>query len=320
MVRYVGSRLVKALCILLGVVTLNFVLIRLIPGDPASVLAGESGMSDEAFLTTIRHLYGLDQPVIVQLKTYLVNALSLDLGFSYRLQSSVIDLIADRLPATLALTGSAFVLSLVIGVGLGAFAGTRAGSKIDHALKFVMLSFYAIPVFWIGLMAILVLSVRLRWFPASGTGYEYGADAGVPGFIHHLILPAFTLSLFYIAVYFRLSRSSVINVLHLDFVRTARSKGLTARAILRRHALPNAVLPILTMASLQAGSLVSGSIAVETIFAWPGIGRLGYEALMQRDYSMLLGVFLTTATMVILLNLVVDVLYVLVDPRIELTQ
>jgi peptide/nickel transport system permease protein len=320
MMRYVGSRFVKAFSILLGVLTLNFVLIRLIPGDPASVLAGESGMSDETFLANIRHLYGLDQPVLIQLKTYLLNALSFDLGYSYRLQSSVVDLIAERLPATLALTGSAFVLSLVIGVGLGVIAGTRENSKVDHMLKLITLSFYAIPVFWIGLMSILVFSLRLRWLPASGTGNEYGAEAGPLVLLQHLILPAFTLSLFYIAVYFRLSRSSVINVLHLDFVRTARSKGLSARQILRRHALPNAVLPILTMASLQAGSLVSGSIAVETIFAWPGIGRLGYEALMQRDYNTLLGVFLTTAAMVVLLNLVVDVLYVLVDPRIELIK
>lgn len=318
--RYVGSRLVKALGILLGVVTLNFMLIRLIPGDPAAVLAGESGMADEAFMASIRHLYGLDQPLLIQLKTYLVNALSFDLGFSYRLQSNVIDLIADRLPATLALTGSAFLLSLVIGVGLGILAGTRANSVLDHFLKITTLTFYAVPVFWIGLMLILVFSLDLHWLPASGTGFEYGANAGALTFIEHLVLPAFTLSLFYIAVYFRLARTAVIDVLHLDFVRTARSKGLTARRILCRHALPNAVLPILTMASLQAGSLVSGSIAVETIFAWPGVGRLGYEALMQRDYNMLLGVFLTTAAMVILLNLIVDVLYILVDPRIELVK
>lgn len=320
MLSFVGARLVKALGILLGVVSLNFLLIRLVPGDPAMVIAGESGMTDENFVNTIRHVYGLDQPLLLQLKTYLLNTLSLDFGFSYRLQSDVLALILERLPATLALTGTAFVISLIVGIGLGVIAGSRPDTKIDHAIKVVTLGFYSIPVFWVGLMLILVFSLKVHWFPASGTGYEYGDDPGLPAFLWHLALPALTLSLFYIAVYVRLARTSVIDVMHLDFVRTARSKGLTSADIMRRHVLPNALLPILTMASLQAGSLVSGSIAVETIFAWPGIGRLGYEALMQRDYNMLLGVFLTTAAMVVLLNIVADVLYVVVDPRIEVAK
>ncbi|WP_181170722.1 ABC transporter permease [Mesorhizobium sp. B2-6-2] len=320
MISYIGARLIKALGILVGVVSLNFILIRLVPGDPATVIAGESGMADEAFVNTIRHVYGLDQPTLLQLKTYLVNTLSFNLGYSYRLQSDVLSLIVERLPATLALTGSAFILSLLVGVGLGVVAGTRPDTKLDHVIRIVTLAFYAIPVFWIGLMLILVFSLRVHWFPASGTGYEYGDNPGPAVFLWHLALPAVTLSLFYIAVYVRLARTSVIDVMHLDFVRTARSKGLGSSEIIRRHVLPNAILPILTMASLQAGSLVSGSIAVETIFAWPGIGRLGYEALMQRDYNMLLGVFLTTAAMVVLLNLVADVLYAIVDPRIELAK
>lgn len=320
MLSYVGGRLIKALGILLGVMSLNFVLIRLVPGDPAIVIAGESGMADQAFVDTIRHIYGLDQPMLLQLKTYLVNTLSLNLGFSYRLQSDVLSLILERLPATLALTGSAFILSLVVGVGLGVIAAAKADTKIDHAIRIITLGFYSIPVFWVGLMLILLFALEVHWFPASGTGFEYGGNPGLPTFLRHLVLPVVTLSLFYIAVYVRLARTSVIDVMHLDFIRTARSKGLTKNEIMRRHVLPNAVLPILTMAALQAGSLVSGSIAVETIFAWPGIGRLGYEALMQRDYNMLLGVLLTTATMVVLLNLVVDILYVVVDPRIELVK
>ncbi len=319
MTSYIGSRLIKALGILIAVVTLNFLLIRLVPGDPATVIAGESGMSDPAFVESIRRAYGLDQPLLLQLKTYLLNTFTFDFGFSYRLQSDVISLIAERLPATLALTGAAFVLSLVVGVSLGVVAGARADGKLDLIIRLVTLTLYSIPVFWIGLMLILIFSVKLRWLPASGTGFEYG-DGDALTFLRHLLLPVVTLSLFYVAVYVRLARTSVVDVLHLDFIRTARSKGMAGGKILRRHVLPNAMLPILTMASLQAGNLVSGSIAVETIFAWPGVGRLGYEALMHRDYNMLLGVFLTSAAMVVLLNIVADIFYVLVDPRIELVK
>lgn len=318
--RFVAMRLLKSLAILAAVVTLNFFLIRLIPGDPASVIAGDSGMVDETFLAMIREMYGLDKPLLVQLKTYLLNAAELNLGFSYPLQRDVIDIILERLPATLALTGSAFLISLIVGVSLGVWAGTRSNSFIDRLLNMIVIGFYATPVFWVGLMMILIFSVWLRWLPASGTGYETGDDPGMVIYFLHLILPVATLALYYVAVYFRLCRTSVISMLHQDFVRTARSKGLSWRAIMRRHVLPNAILPVFTMAALQAGSLVSGSIAIETIFAWPGIGRLGYEALMQRDYNLLLGVFLTTAAMVVLLNIVADVLYAVVDPRIEAVQ
>lgn len=317
---YILRRLSKAAVLLLGVVSLNFLLIRLIPGDPAAVIAGESGTSDPVFVDSIRRIYGLDQPLLVQLKTYISNTLSLDLGYSYRLQSGVLDLIVERLPATLALTGSAFVLSLVVGVALGVIAGTRPDTALDRTIRILTLGLYSVPVFWIGLMMILIFSLQLRWLPASGTGFEYGQAPGPMKFLSHLVLPSVTLSLFYIAIYVRLTRTSIIEVTQLDFVRTARSKGLTKRQITRRHVLPNSLLPILTMASLQAGNLVSGSIAVETIFAWAGIGRLGYEALVQRDYNMLLGVFLTSAAMVLIFNLVADVLYAVVDPRIELAK
>jgi peptide/nickel transport system permease protein len=316
--RFVAIRLVKAGFILLAVVALNFFLIRMIPGDPASVLAGESGMSDEAFLAMVRKMHGLDQPILTQLGTYLWNALSFDFGFSHRLQRDIVDVIAERLPATLALTGTAFAISLIVGVTLGVLAAAKANGKLDHFVNVLSLACYSVPAFWIGLMLILVFSVWLKWLPASGTGFEINDEAGAGTYLKHLVLPAVTLSLYYIAVYFRLARTSVMDVLHLDFVRTARSKGLSPRKVLRKHVVPNAILPVLTMATLQAGNLVGGSIAVETIFAWPGIGRLGYEALFQRDYTMLLGVFLTTAAMVVLFNVIADVLYVLVDPRIEL--
>jgi peptide/nickel transport system permease protein len=318
--RFVVMRLFKAAAILAAVVALNFLLIRLIPGDPASVLAGESGMADETFLAMIREMYGLDKPLLVQLKTYLLNAAGFNLGFSYPLQRDVIDIIIERLPATLALTGSAFLISLVVGVGLGVWAGSRSNGPVDRLINVVVLAFYATPGFWVGLMLILIFSVWLRWLPASGTGFETGDDPGALVYLKHLCLPVVTLALYYVAVYFRLCRTSVISVLHQDFVRTARSKGLSWRAIMRRHVLPNAILPVFTMAALQAGSLVSGSIAIETIFAWPGVGRLGYEALMQRDYNLLLGVFLTTAAMVVLLNVIADILYAVVDPRIEVAR
>lgn len=277
-------------------------------------------MADEAFIAMVRQMYGLDQPLLTQLKTYLFNAANLNLGFSYPLQSNVTDIILERLPATLALTGTAFVISLIVGVGLGVWAGTRSNTLIDRIINAVVLAFYAIPVFWVGLLLILIFSVWLPWLPSSGTGYETGDDPGVGVYLMHLILPVVTLALYYVAVYFRLCRTSVISVLHQDFVRTARAKGLSRHRIIWRHVIPNAILPVFTMAALQAGSLVSGSIAIETIFAWPGIGRLGFQALMQRDYNLLLGVFLTTAAMVVLLNVVADVLYASVDPRIEVAH
>ncbi|MBN9451984.1 MAG: ABC transporter permease [Bosea sp.] len=317
---FVFQRLLKAAFVVLGVVILNFLLIHMAPGDPASVLAGEAGAGDAKYIAQLRAQFGLDQPLYQQLFTYLKGAVTGDLGFSYRNQLPVMTLILDRLPATLLLTGCAFVFSLALGIMLGVVAAYRRGSVTDSAVMTGALIFYATPLFWVALMAVLVFSLHLDWLPpfdmeTIGSGYSGWARALDIG--HHLILPTVTLGLFFTAIYTRLTRASMLEVMSLDFVKTARAKGVPQARIIRRHVLRNAILPVFTFASMQAGQLVGGAVLTETVFAWPGIGRLMFDALLQRDYPVLLGVFLVTAAVVVFVNLVSDLLYRFVDPRIE---
>lgn len=317
--RIVG-RLVKAAVVLLAILVLNFLLIHAAPGDPAAVMAGEAGATDEMFLTQLREKFGLDQPLHVQLWKYVSDVARLDLGYSYRQQMPVLDLILDRLPATLLLTGTAFVVSLVLGVLAGVLAASRVGKWSDTLISSVALLFYATPLFWAALMGVLLFSVTLGWLPPFGyetvgsgfTGWRRALDIA-----EHLVLPALSLGLFFTAVYSRMTRASMLEVSQMDFVKTARAKGLAPAVIGRRHILRNALLPIVTLAGLQAGQLVGGAVLTETVFAWPGIGRLMFEALTQRDYNVLLGVFFVSAAMVILFNLITDLVYGIVDPRIR---
>lgn len=320
MLGFVAQRIAKGVVVLLAIVVLNFFLIRLAPGDPALVMAGEAGAGDEAFIAQLREKFALDQPLPSQLAAYLGSMAKLDLGYSVRQQLPVATLIGERLPATLLLTGSAFAVSLSLGVLLGALAARRAGTLADTATTGLALLFYATPLFWVSLMAILLFSVRLDWLPSFGfetVGAGYTGLARALDIAHHLVLPAMTLGLFFMAVYVRMTRSSMLEVSRLDFVKTARAKGLTEGVVQRRHILRNALLPVVTLAGLQAGTLVGGAVLTETVFAWPGIGRLMYEALLQRDYNLLLGVFVVSSAMVLVFNLVTDVVYRAVDPRIE---
>ncbi|AWN53886.1 ABC transporter permease [Methylobacterium sp. 17Sr1-1] len=320
MVGFLAQRVAKGVVVLLAIVVLNFFLIRLAPGDPALVMAGEAGAGDEAFIAQLREKFALDQPLPSQLGAYLGSIVKLDLGYSVRQQMPVATLIGERLPATLLLTGSAFAVSLSLGVLLGALAARRAGTFADTAITGLALLFYATPLFWVSLMAIILFSVRLEWLPSFGfetVGAGYTGLSRALDIAHHLVLPALTLGLFFMAVYVRMTRSSMLEVSRLDFVKTARAKGLTEGVIQRRHILRNALLPVVTLAGLQAGTLVGGAVLTETVFAWPGIGRLMYEALLQRDYNLLLGVFVVSSAMVLVFNLVTDVVYRAVDPRIE---
>lgn len=320
LLRYIAGRLVKGLIVLFAIAVLNFFLIRAAPGDPAMVMAGEAGAADEIFIAQLREKFGLDRPLHEQLGLYLENILTLNLGFSYRQQMPVADLILDRLPATLLLTGAAFVVSLVLGILFGAIAASQQGRWGDTLVTTFALVFYASPLFWVALMAILLFSVQLDWLPAFGyetvgggySGFERALDIG-----QHLILPALTLGLFFMAIYARMTRASMLEVGRMDFVKTARAKGVAPRRIATRHILRNALLPVVTLAGLQAGQLVGGAVLTETVFAWPGIGRLMFDALLQRDYNLLLGVFFVSSAMVILFNLATDLLYRVIDPRIE---
>lgn len=321
--RYILSRFAKAIVVLLGIVVLNFCLIHAAPGDPAAVMAGEAGAADEIFLQQLREKFGLDQPFHVQLWNYVSGVLQLDLGYSYRQEAPVLDLILDRLPATLLLTGSAFFISIGLGILAGAMAAVRVGSWADTAITTLALLFYATPLFWVALMGILLFSVQLGWLPAFGMETVGGGYTGFARWLdiaHHLILPALTLGLFFTAIYTRMARASMLETAGEDFVKTARAKGLTEGKITRRHVMRNAMLPVVTLAGLQAGQIVGGAVLTETVFAWPGIGRLMFDALLQRDYNLLLGVFLISSAMVLLFNLITDLIYLVVDPRIELAK
>lgn len=311
---------VKAAIVILAIVVCNFLLIHAAPGDPASVIAGQSGAADERFLAQLRQQFGLDQPLHVQLWLYVKGILSLDLGFSHRQQQPVAKLIMERLPATLLLTGTAFAFAVVAGVSLGTLAARRVGRWTDSLITVLALTFYATPLFWVGLMLVLFFGVWLEWLPVFGMqtvgadlhGIGYALDIG-----KHLLLPSLTLGLFYMAVYARLTRATMLEVADQDFVKTARAKGVPEGQVVRRHVLRNALLPVITFAGIQAGQLIGGAILVETVFAWPGIGRLAFEALLARDYPVLMGVFFVTSVMVVAFNLVTDLLYAVVDPRVE---
>lgn len=312
----------QALLIILAVSLINFALVRLAPGDPASVLAGQSGAADELYLAQLREQFGLDQPILVQLGKYYLQLLQFDLGYSYRQQLPVIDLIAERLPNTLLLTLSAFAIALILGVAFGVAAALNRDNWIDTAVGTAAMVLYASPVFFTGLMLILVFSVFLGWFPAFGSetiGADYGFIGQVADRLKYLVLPAVTLSLLYAATYARLTRTAMLDVLQMDYVKLARAKGLPPFRIVGAHVLRNALLPVITIAGMQAGHLVGGAVVVETVFAWPGIGRLAFDALLQRDYPVLMGVFLISSIMVVFFNIITDLAYKVFDPTMEVS-
>lgn len=316
---YALRRLAQGALIILGIVVVNFVLLHLAPGDAVDVLAGESGSATPEYLAHLRHVFGLDEPLYIQLLIYVKNVLSLDLGYSFRHNAPVLSLILTRLGPTLLLMGTTIVLSIVSGMLLGLFAAMRPNSWRDNLISVIALLSYATPLFWVGLMLILVFALKLGWLPTSGmenvaafyTGWEAVGDIA-----RHLILPAATLSLFYLALYMRLMRSAVLEQTLKDYVTTARAKGLTERRIMFGHILRNACLPIVTIAGVQIGNLIGGSVIVESVFAWPGFGLLAFEALFARDLNLLMGIFFISACLVVGVNIIVDLLYTFLDPRI----
>jgi peptide/nickel transport system permease protein len=259
--QFLGGRLFKAIIILFAIAVINFLLVHAAPGDPAMVMAGEAGAADPKFVEQLRQQFGLDRPLIEQLGTYLGQVATGDLGFSYRQQQSVWSLLMDRLPATLVLTLTSFGFALVVGIGLGTMAAMRAGTLRDSAITIVALLAYATPIYWVGLMLILLFSVQLGWLPSFG--YET-VGAGLTGFARlidiaeHLVLPVLTLGMFYMAVYARMTRASILEVRDMDFVKTARAKGLSHNRVVFGHVLRNAILPVITVAGVQAGHLIGG--------------------------------------------------------------
>ncbi|WP_158743612.1 ABC transporter permease [Acidisphaera sp. L21] len=318
---FAGRRLALAVPVLFGVAVLNFFLIHLAPGDPASVMAGEGGSATPEYMDMLRHKFGLDQSLPLQFWHYIVNIVQLDLGYSFRNDETVLSLILDRLWPTLLLMVTAFILSVVCGTLLGLLAGTRRNSPRDGIISVLALLASATPTFWLGLMLIVLFSIRLGWLPTSGLetigafneGWAYVVDVA-----RHLILPALSLAMFYLALYVRVMRASVVEQTRQDYVTTARAKGQSERGIVFGHILRNALLPVVTMAGVQAGNLIGGSVIVEAVFGWPGIGTLAFSALQGRDLNLLLGIFIVSACVVVVLNLMVDLAYGILDPRVEL--
>jgi len=320
LLRYVLRRLLQAIPVVLGVVILNFLLLQLAPGDAATVLAGEAGGAPAEYVQTLRARFGLDKPVPVQLALYVKNILALDLGYSFRNQSPVLPLILARLSATLLLMGTTLVLSLGGGVVLGLLAAVWVRTWKDHAISVAAIIAYAMPLFWIGLMLILLFAIKLDWLPTSGmedAAAFYEGWERVVDIARHLILPAVTLSLFYMALYARLMRATMLEQRGLEYVTTARAKGLTERQITTRHVVRNALMPVVTVAGVQIGGLLGGSVVVESVFAWPGLGQLAFQSLFARDLNLLLGIFFISSCLVVIVNIVVDVVYVLIDPRVR---
>ncbi|MGI9387206.1 MAG: ABC transporter permease, partial [Methyloligellaceae bacterium] len=272
------------------------------------------------YMAMLREQFGLDKPLWQQLLLYIKNLLSFDLGYSFRHNMPVLDLILDRLGPTLLLMVTTLILSVGIGIGLGLLAATKVNSWRDALISILAVISYATPLFWVGLMLIVIFSIKLDWLPATGMEnvikfYE-GWDR-VVDIAQHLILPAITLSLFYLALYTRLMRAAVLEQHGMDYVVTARAKGASERRVVFRHIFKNAILPVVTMAGFQVGSLLGGSVIVEAVFGWPGLGQLAFQTLFARDFNLLLGIFFLSACLVVIINLLVDLAYTFLDPRIE---
>lgn len=316
----VGGRLISAIALVACVIVLNFLMIHIAPGDPASVIAGEMGGASAEVLAQIRQAYGLDEPVYVQLARYLMKVAGGDLGYSYYFNVPVADLILERLGPTLLLLASGLAFAILVGTWLGVLSALKPDGLVSHAITIISLVGYSAPVFWTGMMLIIVLGAIFPIFPIANMRdiTIYGGPLTVTlDVLHHLVLPAFTLGVIYMAQYSRLCRASMLEVLKSDYVRTARAKGLRERTIIGKHALRNAILPIITMAGLQLGQVLSGSVLVEAVFNWPGLGTLAYESVLRRDYPTLLGILSCSAIVVIVVNILTDLAYRLVDPRIR---
>ena len=318
---FIAMRLVKTALVAIAVVVLSFFLIRLAPGDAATVMAGQSGYADEAYMKSLRAEYGLDQPMPVQLWKYVDAVAHGNLGNSFVRSQPVLGIILERLPNTLLLDAFALVVAAAGGIWLGGMAARRPGSTTDNATTVLAMLFYSVPQFWLGMMMMLLFAVWLGWLPPFGIetmGADYTGLARIGDVAVHILLPGTTLALYFMASYARLTRAAMLEVAEQDFVKTARAKGVRPGRIQRAHILRNALLPVVTLAGIQAGGMIGGAVLTETVFAWPGIGRLMFDALLQRDYNLLLGCFLVTASVAVLFNLLTDLVYTLVDPRIEM--
>jgi peptide/nickel transport system permease protein len=318
--KQIAARIAWSFGLILAVIVMCFSLVHLAPGDAALVIAGESGAGDPELIEEIREDLGLDDSYLIQLSRYVGDVASGDLGTSYRFNESVTSLIGDRIWPTILLVTTALLFAIVIGVLVGVFTARRPESPVSHGVTVFSLVGYSMPVFWTGYLLIIAFASNVRWFPVAGmrdVRFEGNRFEEWLDIAHHLVLPALTLGLIYLAQYSRLSRASMLEVLQSDYVRTALAKGLAERKVVYKHALRNAVIPVITIAGLQFGALLSGALLVETVFNWPGLGRLAADSVFQRDAPVLLGVLICSAVLVVVINILTDVVYRMIDPRIR---
>ena len=315
---YIVRRIVETIPVIIIVIILNFSLIHLAPSDPAVILAGE--YADPGYIEAIRVKYGLNLPLHEQLMRYLSHLVRGDLGYSIQYNRSVASLIRERLPMTLLIVVPGEILGIISGTLLGAYAARKHGSKIDTILSTTSFALYSTPSFWIGLMLIIIFAVRLRLFPISGyrtvlenlVGIEYVLDV-----LYHMILPMTTIMISWcLPISLRIARASVMETMREDYITTARAKGLKESVIFYKHALRNALLPTITMTGMWLAFSITGSILVETIFGWPGMGNLTRESIFARDYPILMAVLLMASISVVIASLISDILYAYLDPRV----
>jgi len=317
--RYILGRLLQAVPLLVGILVVNFLLIALAPGDPVTVLLGEYPAPPE-YVARLRDEFGLDRPVYVRLGRYIANVLQGNLGFSFAYQVPVVRLVLERLGNTLLLMGTSMTLAALAGLLLGVVSARRPHSPLDSGAMALSLVGYSIPEFWLGQLLVLLFAVALGWLPAQGirsTRQEYVGLAAALDVGRHLILPAMALSFRYIALIARITRAAMLEVMHQDFIVAARARGVDERRVLWRHGLRNAAIPVATVIGYNYAFILAGSALVETVFGWPGVGRLLFDAILQRDTPVLLGVLLLVSVTVVLVNLVTDVLYAYLDPRVR---
>lgn len=318
--RFILERLQHSVVLLIAVIVFNFLLLRLAPGDVAQTLASQIGGATPEILAQIREAYGLDQPVWIQLLTYIKGIATGDFGVSFFYQEPVLSLILERLPATLLLVLSAQVTAVLLGILLGVIAAQKPNSLRSYAVTILAMIGYATPAFWLGIMLLIVFALYFPIFPTSGMqsiGMMGGSLTQALDVLHHLVLPAVTLAFVYLAQYTRLARASMIDILGADYIRTARAKGLPRWKITYKHALKNALIPVITLAGLQFSRMLAGAVLIESVFNWPGMGQLAFQALLRRDYPLLLGILFFSALVVIVVNFITDLTYQFFDPRIR---
>lgn len=320
MTKYLIRRLIQAIPLLLVISVLTFAIIEIAPGDASQMYINPERGADPEYLAQVRASLGLDQPVYLRYFSWLTTTLSGDFGFSLRTRRPVVQEVGDRLPNTLLLSGTALVLSFVIAVPIGVISAVKRYTWVDYLLSTLALVGISVPIFWAALLLLQIFAIQLGWFPASGmvsvrdsfTGARAALDV-----LHHLILPAIVLSLAQVASWSRYQRSALLDVLDQDYIRTAQGKGLPQRRIMIVHALRNALIPMITLVGISIPSVITGAYITETIFSWPGIGRLGVTAVSGRDYPVIMAVTMLSALLIVFGNLLADIAYAWADPRIR---